>query len=62
MDDLIDDVLTLARQGRDAVSPMPVDVEDVVDVTWAASTCPNRPSNDRENSERFSATRVAVDG
>lgn len=37
MDDLIDDLLTLARQGQSIGDPEPVDVETVVDAAWTTA-------------------------
>ncbi|WP_135302703.1 sensor histidine kinase [Haloarcula amylovorans] len=41
IDELIEDVLSLARQGQEVVAPSPVDGDDVVDVTWAAVDAPD---------------------
>ncbi|MDS0276841.1 PAS domain-containing protein [Halomicroarcula sp. S1AR25-4] len=41
IDELIDDVLTLARQGTQVVTKSPVDLDDVVNVTWSSVDAPD---------------------
>jgi len=40
MDELIEDVLGLARQGHHVANPTPVDLDDVVGVAWASVDAP----------------------
>ncbi|MBX0323092.1 PAS domain-containing protein [Halomicroarcula sp. F13] len=41
IDELVEDVLALARQGTQVVTPSPVDLDDVVDVTWSSVDAPD---------------------